>query len=90
LGRIRDILELLGVSWNIEEYERIFGFQDPIINDNNLSAVTAYSDKVMKGLKKELSKSNIEFGFDKLIELISNKKSEYAISTKQCRISEFV
>jgi hypothetical protein len=44
----------------------------------------------MNGLKNELSKRNIEFGFDKLIELISNKKSEYVISTKQCRISEFV
>ncbi|HJR84699.1 MAG TPA: radical SAM protein [Nitrososphaeraceae archaeon] len=88
--RIRDILELLGVSWSIEEYERIFGFQEAIINDNNLSAITTYSDKVMNGLKNELSKRNIEFGFDKLIELISNKKSGYAISTKQCRISEFV
>ena len=88
--RIRDILELLGVSWSIEEYERIFGFQEPLINDNNLSSLTTYSDNVMNGLKNELSKRNIEFGFDKLIENISNKKSEYVISTKQSRISEFV
>ena len=88
--RIRDILEILGRSWSIEEYERIFGFQEPFVNDNNLSANTIYSDKVITFLKDELSRRNIVFGFDKLIECITNTKSEYAISTKQCRISEFV
>jgi DNA repair photolyase len=88
-NRIRDILELLGISWSIEDYEKIFGFQEPLMNDNNLSASTTYSDNVINYLKYELSKRNIEFGFDKLIECISNFKSEFAISTKQCRISEF-
>ena len=88
--RIREILELLGKSWSIEEYERIFGFQEPLVNDNNLSASTIYCDKVMNFLKDELSTRNIVFGFDKLIECITNTKSEYTISTKQCRISEFV
>jgi DNA repair photolyase len=88
--RIREILELLGISWSIEEYEKIFGFQEPLMNDNNLSASTTYSDNVINCLKYELSKRNIEFGFDKLIECISNLKSEYAISTKQYRISEFI
>ena len=60
------------------------------MNDNNLSANTAYSDNVINCLKYELSRKNIEFGFDKLIEYISNLKSEYAISTKQYRISEFI
>jgi hypothetical protein len=88
--RIRDILELLGKSWSIEEYERIFGFQEPLVNDNNLSASTIYSDNVINFLKGELSRRNIVFGFDRLIECITNTKSGYAISTKQCRISEFV
>ncbi|MGE5683702.1 MAG: SPL family radical SAM protein [Nitrososphaerota archaeon] len=88
--RIREILELLGISWSIEEYEKIFGFQEPLMNDNNLSANTAYSDNVINCLKYELSRKNIEFGFDKLIEYISNLTSEYAISTKQYRISEFI
>ena len=88
--RIREILELLGISWSIEKYEKIFGFQEPLMNDYNLSASTTYSDYVINFLKYELSKRNIEFGFDKLIECISNLKSEYAISTKQYRISEFI
>lgn len=88
--RIREILELLGISCSIEEYEKIFGFREPLMNDNNLSASTAYSDNVFNFLKYELSRKNIEFGFDKLIKCISNLKSEYAISTKQYRISEFI
>lgn len=89
-ARIRNILESLGKSWSIEEYERIFGFQEPFINDNYLSAATIYSGNVINFLKHELSKRNIVFGFDKLMECISNVKSDYAISIKQCRISEFV
>jgi len=88
--RIREILELLGISWSIEEYERIFGFQEPFVNDNNLSACKVYSDNIINFLKDELSRRNIAFGFDKLIEYITNTKSEYAISKKQSRISEFV
>jgi DNA repair photolyase len=88
--RIREILELLAISWSVEEYKRIFGFQEPFMNDNNLSAGTIYSDKVIKFLKDELSRRNIVFGFDKLIQCITKTESEYAISTKQSRISEFV
>lgn len=88
--RIREILELLGISWSVEEYKRIFGFQEPFMNDNNLGAGTFYSDNVIKFLKDELSRRNIVFGFDKLIQCITKTKLEYAISTKQSRISEFV
>jgi DNA repair photolyase len=88
--RIREILQLLGRSSSIEKYERIFGFQDPFENDNNLSADTIYSEKVINFLKDELSRRKIVFGFNKLIECITNTKLEYAISTKQCRMSEFV
>lgn len=88
--RIREILQLLGISWSIEEYGRIFGFQEPLMNDNNLNACTIYIDNVINFLKDELSRKNIVFGFDKLIELITKTKSDYAISIKQCRISEFI
>ena len=88
--RIRDMLELLGISSSIEDYERIFGFQEPFANDKNLSAGATYSDNVINFLKDELSRRNIVFGFNKLIECISDTKLEYAISKKQCRMSEYI
>jgi len=88
--RIREILELFGISWSIEEYERIYGFQEPFTHENNQSANKTYIDKVLNNLKDEVSKRNIVFGFSELIEQLTKVKQDYTISSKQCRISEFV
>jgi DNA repair photolyase len=88
--RIKEILELFGISWTIEEYERIYGFQEPFMHDNNQSANKTYIDKVLDNLKYEVSTRNIVFGFSELIEQLTKVKQEYTISSKQCRISEFV
>jgi DNA repair photolyase len=88
--RIREILELFGKSWSIEEYERIYGFQEPFSHENNQNANKTYIDKVLNNLKAEISKRNIVFGFGELIEQLTKVKQEYTISSKQCRISEFV
>jgi len=88
--RIKEILELFGISWSIEEYERIYGFQEPFLHENNQSANKTYIDKVIDNLKDEVSKRNIVFGFSELIEELTKVKQEYTISSKQCRISEFV
>jgi DNA repair photolyase len=87
--RIREILELIGISWSIEEYERIYGFQEPFSNEKNQSANKTYIDKVLNNLKYEVSKRNIVFGIEELIEQLTKVKQEYTISSKQCRISEF-
>jgi hypothetical protein len=55
-----------------------------------LSANRTYTDKVMNNLKDEISKRNIAFGFDQLIEQITKLRQRYAISLKQCKMSEFV
>jgi hypothetical protein len=88
--RIREILELFGISWSIEEYERIYSFQEPFSHENNQNANKTYIDKVLNNLKAEISKRNIVFGFSELIEQLTKVKQEYTISSKQCRISQFV
>jgi DNA repair photolyase len=88
--RIREILELFGISWTIEEFERIYSFQEPFMHDNNQSANKTYIDKVLDNLKDEVSKRNIVYGFNELIEELTKVKQEYTISSKQSRISEFV
>ena len=88
--RIREILELFGLSRAIREYERIYGFQEPFLHENNLSANRAYTDKVMSNLKDEISKRNISFGFNQLIEQITQSRQAFAISLKQCKMSDFV
>jgi DNA repair photolyase len=88
--RIKEILELFGISWSIEEYERIYGFQEPFLDENNQCANKTYIDKVLDNLKDEVSKRNIVFGFSELIEELTKVNQEYTISSKQCRISEFV
>jgi DNA repair photolyase len=89
-ARIKEILELFGISWAIREYERIYGFQEPFFHEKNLSANRTYIDKVVNNLKDEISKRNIAFGFDQLIEQITQLRQGYKISLKQCKMSEFV
>ena len=88
--RIRHILESLGFLWVIREYERIYGFQEPLLHENNLSANKIYTDKVLNNLKDAITKRNIVFGFNELMEQISQLAMSYPISLKQCKISEFV
>ena len=88
--RIRQILESLGFLWAIREYEGIYGFQEPLLHENNLSANKIYTDKVLNNLKDQITKRNIEFGFNELIKQISQLAMSYPISLKQCTISEFV
>jgi len=89
-SRIREVLELIDLSWAIKEYEQIFGFQEPILHENNLTADERYTDKVMSNLKYEILNRNIEFGFENLIAQISRMKQECPVSLQQCRISEFL
>jgi hypothetical protein len=55
-----------------------------------LSANRTYTDKVINNLKDEISKTNISFGFNQLIEQITQLRQAYPISLKQCKISEYV
>jgi DNA repair photolyase len=89
-ARIREILKLFRISWAIREYERIYGFQEPFFHENNLSASRTYTDKVLNNLKDEISKRNIAFGFNQLIEQITQPRQVCAISLKQRKMSEFV
>jgi DNA repair photolyase len=87
--RIKEILELFGILEVIREYERIYGFQEPFFHENNLGASKTYTDKVISKVKNEISKKDIVFGFNELIEQITPLRKSYPISFKQCRISEF-
>jgi DNA repair photolyase len=89
-NRIREILEIFGILWTIKEYERIYGFQEPFLHKNNLSANKGYTDKVVNNLKDEISKRNLVFGIDELIDQISELTLDYTISLKQQQISDFV
>lgn len=88
--RIKQILELFGISEVIREYERIYGFQEPFFHENNLGANKTYIDKVISNLKNDISKKDIAFGFSELIEQMTRLRKSYPISFKQSRISEFV
>lgn len=88
--RIVEILELFGTSWATKEYERIYGFQVPFLHENSLSANTTYTDNVVNNLKAVISKKNIAFGFNELLQQITNSRQSYAISLKQRKLSEFV
>jgi DNA repair photolyase len=88
--RIKQILELFGISEVIREYERIYGFQEPFFHENNLGANKTYIDKVISNLKDDISKKDIAFGFNELIEQMTRLRKSYPISFKQSRISEFV
>src|SRR6187402_1333110 len=89
-SRIREVLELIDLSWAIKEYKQIFGFQEPILHENNLTADERYTDKVMSNLKYEILNRNIEFGFENLIAQIARMKQGCPVSLQQCRISEFL
>jgi DNA repair photolyase len=88
--RIKEILELFGILWAIQQYERIYGFQEPFFHEKNLGANKTYTGKVIDNLKNEISKKDIVFGFSQLIAQITQLKQGYPISSKQCKISEFV
>jgi DNA repair photolyase len=88
--RIKQILELFGISEVIRQYERIYGFQEPFFHENSLGANKTYIDKVIGNLKNDISKKDIAFGFNELIEQITQMRKSYPISFKQSRISEFV
>jgi len=89
-NRIKEILEIFGILWTVKEYERIYGFQEPFLHENNLSANKAYTDKVVNNLKDQISKRNLVFGIDEIIDQISDLTKEYTISLKQHQISDFV
>jgi DNA repair photolyase len=88
--RIKEILELFGILDVIMEYERIYGFQEPFFHENNLGASKTYTDKVISHVKNEISKKDIVFGFNELLEQITQLRKSYPISFKQSRISKFV
>jgi len=43
---------------------KYMGFQEPFLHENNLSANKAYTDKVVKNLKDQISKRNLVFGIN--------------------------
>jgi len=80
-------LEFYGLSKNMRKY---MGFQEPFLHENNLSANKAYTDKVVNNLKDQISKRNLVFGIDEIIDQISHLTQDYTISLKQHQISDFV
>jgi len=88
--RIKEILQLFGVSWATKEYEMIYGFQEPFLYKYNLSANTTYTDNVINNLKAEISKKNILFGFNELMQQITESRQTCAISSKQLKLNDFV
>jgi len=78
-NRIKEILEIFGILWTVKEYERIYGFQEPFLHEKNLSANKAYTDKVVNNLKDQISKRNLVFGIDEIIDQISHLTQDYTI-----------
>jgi hypothetical protein len=66
------------------------GFQEPFLHENNLSANKAYTDRVVKNLKDQISKGNLVFGINEIINQISQFTQDYTISSKQQQLSDFV
>ncbi len=87
--RIKQILQLFGLSWITKEYEIIYGFQEPFLDKYNLSANTTYTDNVVNNLKAEISKKNILYGFNELIQQITESRYTY-VTSKQLKLSDFV
>jgi ligand-binding sensor protein len=68
----------------------IYGFQEPFLYKYNLSANTTYTDNVINNHKAEISKKNILFGFNELMQQITESRQTCAISSKQLKLNDFV
>ena len=88
--RIKEILNYLEYLGRLKSMKEYMVFKNLFTHENNQSANKTYIDKVLNNLKDEVSKRNIVFGFSELIEELTKVKQDYTISSKQCRISEFV
>jgi hypothetical protein len=57
------ILKLLDVKNGINEYKRIFRFEEPLNEGQNIAADQFYSKVILNGLKQEVLKRNMLFEF---------------------------
>ena len=64
---MKTILKLLDIANGINEFKRIFRFEEPINQGYNITAKKFYSKVILNDLEREVVKRNMIFDFPDLI-----------------------
>jgi DNA repair photolyase len=89
--RMKIILKLLGKEKKgIEEYKRLFHFNEPLNKDYNLDADNDYTNTVLKNLKEAVLQRNMYFDFPPLIDSRSIKIKNSDNNSKQLTLMNFI
>lgn len=65
--RMKTVLKLLDISNGINDFKRIFRFEEPINQGHNITADKFYSKVILNDLEREVVKRNMIFDFPDLI-----------------------